>query len=102
MSFRISQKADVLVQLRVLRDRAKKTGTDSRFIRATKQVLQHLESHPTEWGDPEYHLKHEGGVVYRGIEDRLLIVRFAVYAIEKSVYVLEVKPFPRSPLAQEQ
>ena len=97
MKFRLSHKPGGLEEIRALEDLAKKRGLEQRYADALKQIVRHLLTHPLEWGDPEYHLKHEGAVVCHRIVD-LLVVRFAVYEIEEVVHIFEIKPVSSSPI----
>jgi hypothetical protein len=90
MKFQVSQKPGVIEQVRRLHEVARKNGIETKYVLALKQMVQHLETRPLEWGDPEYHLIHEGSVVCHGVIDPI-IVRFAVYPIEIKVYVLDIK-----------
>ncbi len=99
MKFRVSHKPGVLKQIAVLHEAAKAVGIEPQFVDALRQIVVHLQTHPLQWGDPEYNLIHEGGVVCHGIVEPLT-ARFAVYEIEEAVYILEIRPLPNSLLAK--
>jgi hypothetical protein len=64
-----------------------------------KRIQGHLENRPTEWGDPDFNLVHEGAAVYHGVEPPF-VVRFAVYTKEMVVCVIEINALPSSQLAE--
>src|SRR5262249_53287534 len=90
MKFQVSHKPGVIEQIRSLHKLAKEAGREAEYVQALEKAVKHLEAHPLEWGDPEYRLIHEGGIVCHGVIDPIC-VRFAVYEIEERVYILEVR-----------
>jgi hypothetical protein len=95
MKFRLSQKPGVIDQIRALDDLAKARGIRRLYAETLQEIVRHLQTHPLDWGDPEYRLRHEGAVVCHRIVDPL-IVRFAVYEIEERVHILEITPLSTS------
>ena len=95
MKSRISHKPGVLEQVRALEGLAKKRGIEHLYADALKEIVRHLRTHPLDWGDPEYHLIHEGGVVCHRIVDPL-VVRFAVYEMEEVAHILDIKALSTS------
>jgi hypothetical protein len=91
MKFQISHKAEVVQQIHALHAIAKKKGVEVAYVAALKETIQHLQTHPLEWGDPEYHQHHEGSVICHAVADPI-VVRFAVYQIEEKVHILEIRP----------
>jgi hypothetical protein len=91
MKFAISHKHGVIAQIHALQVRAKQADIEAAYVGALKQIIRHLQTHPLEWGDPEYRQKHEGSVVCHGIVE-MLFVRFAVYEIEEKVHILDIRP----------
>jgi hypothetical protein len=90
MKFQVSHKPGVIEQIRILHETAMEAGQETKYVQALKQMVKHLETHPLEWGDPEYRQIHEGSVVCHGVVDPVF-VRFAVYEIEEKVYILDIK-----------
>ena len=90
MKFRVAHKPGVAEQIRGLHQLAKAASQEVEYVRALKQIVQLLESHPLEWGDPEYHPIHEGSTICHGVLDPVF-VRYAVYEIEETVYILHVQ-----------
>ncbi len=99
MKFRLSHKPAVTEQIRTLDELAKTRGVRRLYAEALQEIVRHLQTHPLDWGDPEYRLRHEGAVVCHRIVDPL-IVRFAVFEIEERVHILEITALSSSPLAE--
>lgn len=58
-------------------------------IAALRRVVAHLQTDPTDWGDPEYRTVKAGGMVCHGVSFPFL-VRYVVYEMERAVCVLNV------------
>jgi hypothetical protein len=65
-------------------------GSRKEYLEALRTMLQELQSHPIEWGEPRYNTKKQGGVVCQRIH-RLLIVHYAVYQDERRVLILDLQ-----------
>lgn len=98
VAYTVTKLSPVAAQVRVLMARAAELGIHQRVADAMQRINDHLVNHPLEWGDPEFRLVHEGGIVCHAIEDPFA-VRFAVYETEKVVCLLNIVPLSRSPLA---
>jgi hypothetical protein len=87
-------------QVRLWAEKAARLGMARPFA-ATLRTLQHkLTVEPLTWGDPQYHYRQLGLLVYRGYQD-LLYVHYAVDEPRRIVYVKNVKLQPGHPLNQE-
>jgi hypothetical protein len=98
MTFKVDRTPGVSQQMRELAKRAKARRIHDAYGDALRRMLHHLQDHPLEWGDPESHTKHPGGLFCHGIAWPLF-VRFAVYQAEQTVVIFDIKPLPSSPLA---
>jgi hypothetical protein len=98
MTFKVDRMAAVDQQLQELGKRAKARRIGEAYIDALQTMMNNLANRPLEWGDPEYHTKLPGGLVCHGLAWPLC-VRFAVYEALQVVIILNIEPFPRSPLA---
>jgi hypothetical protein len=64
-----------------------------RMIASLKEILSRLRKAPVEWGDPQYHTKKLGGLVYRGFHPPF-VVHFVVYEMEHVVCILKIRFLP--------
>src|SRR5262245_65786927 len=88
--FQVHKVPQVKRQILELAAKAKATGNFDSLVDALAWVVTTLENNPEDWGDPTYHTKRAGGIVYRGIHHPL-VVHYAVFAAEKIVFLLDVK-----------
>ncbi|MBI2807579.1 MAG: hypothetical protein HYX68_21570 [Planctomycetes bacterium] len=95
MPFQVTQFPGAAAQIRSLARAAAAKGLAQGFVEAVEKIQTHLESHPAEWGDPEYNLIHAGGRVCHGIESGL-VVRFALYEKKQAVCIIDIRPLPDS------
>jgi hypothetical protein len=63
-------------------------------------IVARLENGPLEWGDPEYATKHGGGLVLHGLAFPF-IVQYVTFPPHRVVCILNIKVFPRHPLASD-
>src|SRR4051812_30982849 len=75
-------------------------GTERQHVAdALEGIFSQLETRPADWGDPEWRTRKEGGMVYHAIQASL-IVRYVVFEPEKVVWLLDVRAWPSSSLAE--
>src|SRR5947208_203704 len=98
MNYKVDRMPAVNLQMRDLADHARARRIHRAYADALREMLNELQTHPLEWGDPEYNMKHPGGIVCRGIAWPIL-VRYAVYENEKVVMIFEIRPLADSPLS---
>src|SRR5437764_7570671 len=98
MTFKVDRMAPVSQQLRELAKRAKARRIREAYLDALDTMMMNLTNRPLEWGDPHYHTKLPGGLVCQGLAWPLC-VRFAIYEALQVVIILDISPFPKSPLA---
>jgi hypothetical protein len=87
----VSHLAPVAHEIRALKASAAAAGLQEEFAAALQKMASKLQTEPLTWGDPEYHLKKPGGVVYHAVIAPVL-VRYAVYETERQVVVLRITP----------
>jgi len=78
--------------------RAAAIGIHEEYVRATRSIIEQLQTRPIEWGDPEWSTRKPGGRVYHGISEPL-IVQYVVFEAERYVCIRSINPLPHSPLA---
>ena len=79
--------------------RAAAVGIHEDYVRAVHSIIEHLQTRPFEWGDPERKTRKEGGMVYHGLLRPLLYVQYVVFEPDRVVCILKFTPLPKSPLA---
>jgi len=98
MTFTIDRFHHVNQQICDLAQKATTLGIRQTYVDTLHMALDHLENHPLDWGDPEYHTKEPGGLVCHGIVGPLFF-RFVVYETQKIVIICDIIPSPFSELA---
>ncbi len=79
--------------------KASSRGELQELTGALQAIVRRLETRPLHWGDPERRTRKQGGLVYHGIEEPL-IVQYVVFKTEKVVCLLHVWALPGSSLAE--
>ncbi len=100
MLYQVANYPGVAEQIRLLVDHAGFAGIRGIVSDAFKEMVLHLQTHPLDWGDPDYTLNTPGGVVYHAVLDPI-IVRYVVFDARKIVFVKEVKPLPGLPFDRQ-
>ena len=77
--------------------KASASGIKRQFFDALDFIIEQLKNRPDGWGDPEWHTRQPGGVVYHGFHP-LLVARYVVFEAERLVILLNLKAMPRSVL----
>jgi hypothetical protein len=96
MAFRIGRVPKAVQQMQTLADQARQAGTYDEYLAALKTIYARLETDPLGWGDPEHHMKKEGGLMCHGVA-KPLYVHFAVYEQEGVVIIVDIKSLPAPP-----
>ena len=99
MTFKVDRTPAVSRLIRELAERAKARRIRESYLDALNQMMTHLTNRPLEWGDPEFNTQLPGGIVCHGIVWPVC-VRFAVYEAQRIVVIFDLKPLPRTPLAE--
>ncbi len=81
-------------QVRILLRRAASLGIHKELIDALRSVADHLQTQPTEIGDPAHRTRKQGGMVYSLVVEPVFI-RYAVFERDKTVFLLNVEPLSR-------
>ena len=96
MLYKVAEYPGVGEQLRALMGHAAGAGIRGLVAAALKEMALHLQTHPLDWGDPDYTTSLPGGVVYHAVLDPI-IIRYVVFEDKKVVFVKEIKPLPGLP-----
>jgi hypothetical protein len=91
--YRVDQAQVVLAQIRTLAFRATRKGLLQPFVRALREVTDHLETDPTVWGDPLFQYSSMGLPLFQRAVSPLIVL-YAVDEPRKIVYVKSIRPFP--------
>lgn len=75
-------------------------GMFPQLCRAMRAISHLLETQPSTWGDPQYHLPNMDLLVYRGFH-RLFYVVYAVDEMRRFVYVREFRLHSGHPLEED-
>jgi hypothetical protein len=81
--------------------RAKELGLRKRLLDALESIQENLRNRPLRWGDPQYHLKAMGLMMFRGLAD-FVQVNYGVDRVRRIVYISEFKLLPWSRFDQHQ
>jgi hypothetical protein len=97
--FTVDRLPRVTSAIRKFASKAKELGQAKEILDVFKQIVSKLESQPLEWGDPLFATKQQNGVVFHGLHSPF-IVRYVVFESKRFVCILDIKAFPRHPLAE--
>lgn len=95
--YELGENAQATNDLKRLRELALERGLRHEFLSALTTIVHKLQQDPIAWGDPEYHLKKEGGCIFHAACNPLF-VRYAVFELEKKVMLLRVAALSMSEL----
>lgn len=95
--FRVDHSRALLEAVKNLQQRAIERGLGVEFNQALAEIVFKLQNSPTEWGDPQFTLKHSGMTVYRGIRSPLQ-VSYAATPEQGYVILRAVLPLPGTSL----
>jgi len=87
--FRVGHLPRVEAGLKELTKKAAREGTQGKIFESLRFIQECLETIPLTWGDPAYHTKHPGGVVYHRIH-KPYYIHYAVYEQERVVLILDL------------
>ena len=66
MLYTVAHYPGVLQQINALIEQAVMSGIRSIVVGTLKEMVLHLQTHPLDWGDPDYTMDAAGGVVSGG------------------------------------
>jgi hypothetical protein len=88
--FRVGRLPRVESVLKELIEQAGREGNKTSVFESLRFIHECLETAPLTWGDPTYHTKHPGGVVYHRIH-KPYYIHYAAYELERVVLILDLK-----------
>jgi hypothetical protein len=88
MEYEIDFAPALLAQVRQMLDAAQQAGNEA-VLRAFRDITARLQANPLDFGEPRYSLQHPGATVRVGVLGPIA-VQFAVYSVERRVWVLRV------------
>jgi hypothetical protein len=81
--------------------RAVELGLAEEFAKTVRTVKENLQSRPLTWGDPLYHLRSLRLLIFRAIQDMLLI-SYGVHEEKRIVFIRQFKLVSGSPLEEQE
>jgi mRNA-degrading endonuclease RelE of RelBE toxin-antitoxin system len=87
--YKVEQSQIVLEQLKELSRQIGTPAARERFVEQLSTLLERLETQPTDIGEPTYHTRKSGGVIYQGVVGPFA-VRFALYEHDRLVFLFHV------------
>jgi hypothetical protein len=98
MTYLVDRTPAVNQQVRDLAKHAKARRISEAYQDALKRIARNLQERPLEWGDPQSHTQHPGGLYCHGVEWPLY-VRYTAYEAERKVIIYDISPLPHTPLS---
>ena len=95
--YELGESTQAVKDLKELRARAIERGMKREFLAALLTIAEKLQHDPIAWGDPEYELIKEGGRMFH-VACNPLYIQYAVYELEKAVFLIRVTPMSSSGL----
>jgi hypothetical protein len=72
MLYKVAKYPGVTEQIVALVERATLAGIRQIVVAALKEMVLHLQTHLSHWGDPEYITNVEGGVAFHAVLDPII------------------------------
>jgi hypothetical protein len=98
--YRVERLPRVDAQIRACAQQARTAGIRPQYLHALKESIRMLETQALQWGDPEYHTRHPGGIVYHAVFPPVFI-HYVAYEQERKVCILDVKLLGPPPADQD-
>src|SRR5436309_1010550 len=95
--YRVSCPQTLLDKLRRWGQVALQIGLGEEYAAALRQIQEHLETAPLEWGTPQYSLPHLDLRVFRGVGP-LLLAWYGVHSTQRVVFLKSFRLVPETGL----